>query len=79
MYFVNSAVSSHNSGAALVRRFVEVTHGGRAACPHPRAAPNLAAVALAALDHRFRDQTTPHRCDDTEDDVLCFADILEHM
>ncbi|KAI8438547.1 hypothetical protein MSG28_011016 [Choristoneura fumiferana] len=74
-----SAVSSHNSGAALVRRFVEVTHGERAACPHPRAAPNLAAVALAALDHRFRDQPTPHLCDDAEDDVLCFADILEHM
>ncbi|XP_063375697.1 C-Maf-inducing protein-like [Cydia amplana] len=74
-----SAVSSHNSGASLVRRFVEVTHGGRAACPHPRAAPNLAAVALAALDDRFRDQPEPHRCDDSEDDVLCFADILEHM
>ncbi|KAJ2947900.1 hypothetical protein O0L34_g9690 [Tuta absoluta] len=74
-----SAVSAHNSGPALVRRFVEVTHGCRATCPHPRAAPNLAAVALAALDSHYRDQTAPHVCDETEDEVLCFADILVHM
>ncbi|KAM3967424.1 C-Maf-inducing protein [Aphomia sociella] len=74
-----SALSAHNSGTALVRRFVEVTHGGRAACPHPRAAPNLAAVALAALDEHYRHSSSPHKCDDKEDEVLCFADILEHM
>ncbi|XP_030040565.2 C-Maf-inducing protein isoform X1 [Manduca sexta] len=75
-----SAVSAHNSGSALVRRFVEVTHGGRAACPYPRAAPNLAAVALAALDDHFRGQpAAPHVCADNEDEVLCFADILEYM
>ncbi|XP_063821837.1 C-Maf-inducing protein-like [Ostrinia nubilalis] len=75
-----SALSAHNSGAALVRRFVEVTHGGRrATCPHPRAAPNLAAVALAAIDHHYRSSTAPHVCDDAEEEVLCFADILEHM
>ncbi|CAH2050427.1 unnamed protein product, partial [Iphiclides podalirius] len=74
-----SALSAHNSGPALVRRFVTVTHGERAACPHPRAAPNLAAVALAALDDHYRGSALPHRCDDAEHDVLCFADILEHM
>ncbi|PZC79118.1 hypothetical protein B5X24_HaOG216807 [Helicoverpa armigera] len=74
-----SALSAHNSGSSLVRRFVEVTHGNRAACPYPRAAPNLAAVALAALDDHYRDSATPHVCDDTEEEVLCFADILEHM
>ncbi|KAL0901504.1 hypothetical protein ABMA27_006742 [Loxostege sticticalis] len=75
-----SALSAHNSGSALVRRFVEVTHGGRrASCPHPRAAPNLAAVALAAIDEHYRGAPTPHVCDDAEDEVLCFADILEHM
>ncbi|CAH0405361.1 unnamed protein product [Chilo suppressalis] len=74
-----SALSAHNSGATLVRRFVEVTHGGRATCPHPRAAPNLAAVALAALDDHYRNVPVQHICDDQEDDVLCFADILEYM
>ncbi|XP_045536691.1 C-Maf-inducing protein [Papilio machaon] len=74
-----SALSAHNSGASLVRRFVAVTHGSRAACPHPRAAPNLVAVALAALDDYYRGQDTPHRCQDDEHDVLCFADILEQM
>ncbi|XP_022118843.2 C-Maf-inducing protein [Pieris rapae] len=74
-----SALSAHNSGPSLVRRFVEVTHGNRATCPHPRAAPNLAAVVLAAIDDHYRNYTTPHQCDDTEYDVLCFADILEHM
>uniref|UniRef100_A0A2A4JX98 C-Maf-inducing protein PH domain-containing protein n=1 Tax=Heliothis virescens TaxID=7102 RepID=A0A2A4JX98_HELVI len=74
-----SALSAHNSGSSLVRRFVEVTHGNRAACPYPRAAPNLAAVALAALDDHYRDSATPHVCDDAEEEVLCFADILEHM
>jgi hypothetical protein len=62
-----------------VRRFVEVTHGGRAACPHPRAAPNLAAVALAAIDDYYRDNIGPHVCNDQEEEVLCFADILEYM
>ncbi|CAK1602058.1 unnamed protein product [Parnassius mnemosyne] len=74
-----SALSANNSGPSLVRRFVAVTHGERAICPHPRAAPNLAAVALAALDDHFRDYTSPHCCDESEHDVLCFADILEHM
>ncbi|XP_045771809.1 C-Maf-inducing protein-like [Maniola jurtina] len=74
-----SALSAHNSGHSLVRRFVEVTHGSGAACPHPRAAPNLASVALAALDDHYRDRPSPHICDDTEYEVLCFADILEHM
>lgn len=78
-----SALSAHNSGGALVRRFVAVTHGSGAQCPHPRAAPNLAAVALAALDHHYRnerDVNIPHVCHDTdEEEVLCFADILEHM
>ncbi|KAL4712707.1 hypothetical protein ACJJTC_008004 [Scirpophaga incertulas] len=74
-----SALSAHNSGAALVRRFVEVTHGGRATCPHPRAAPNLAAVALAALDDHYRGTDLPHVCDDDEEQVLCFADILVYM
>ncbi|XP_053620445.1 C-Maf-inducing protein-like [Plodia interpunctella] len=74
-----SALSAHNSGAALVRRFVEVTHGSRATCPHPRAAPNLAAVALAAIDEHYRDYSMPHHCDEREKEVLCFADILEHM
>ncbi|XP_013191239.2 C-Maf-inducing protein [Amyelois transitella] len=74
-----SALSAHNSGEALVRRFVEVTHGSRATCPHPRAAPNLAAVALAAIDEYYRDCPMPHKCDDREEEVLCFADILEHM
>ncbi|KPJ07601.1 C-Maf-inducing protein [Papilio machaon] len=74
-----SALSAHNSGASLVRRFVAVTHGSRAACPHPRAAPNLVAVALAALDDYYRGQDTPHRCQHDEHDVLCFADILEQM
>ncbi|XP_035445237.1 C-Maf-inducing protein [Spodoptera frugiperda] len=74
-----SALSAHNSGSSLVRRFVEVTHGNRATCPYPRAAPNLAAVALAALDDHYRDSATPHVCDESEEEVLCFADILEHM
>ncbi|CAH2242175.1 jg22888 [Pararge aegeria aegeria] len=74
-----SALSAHNSGKSLVRRFVEVTHGSRAACPHPRAAPNLASVALAAIDDHYRERPTPHVCHDAEQDVLCFADILEHM
>ncbi|XP_045507541.1 C-Maf-inducing protein-like [Colias croceus] len=74
-----SALSAHNSGPSLVRRFVEVTHGNRATCPHPRAAPNLAAVVLAAIDDHYRNYTMPHQCDDTEHEVLCFADILEHM
>lgn len=74
-----SALSGHTSGSSLVRRFVEVTHGGRASCPHPRAAPNLAAVALAAIDDRYRDSAQPHICSADENDVLCFADILEHM
>lgn len=75
----SSALSAHNSGPSLVRRFVEVTHGSGATCPHPRAAPNLAAAALAALDDHYRDLRAPHVCDDAEHDVLCFADILEHM
>lgn len=81
MFFfsVSSALSAHNSGSSLVRRFVEVTHGNRATCPYPRAAPNLAAVALAALDDHYRDSATPHVCDESEEEVLCFADILEHM
>ncbi|CAH0592474.1 unnamed protein product [Chrysodeixis includens] len=74
-----SALSAHNSGSSLVRRFVEVTHGSRASCPYPRAAPNLAAVALAALDDHYRNAASPHVCDDAEDEVLCFADILAHM
>ncbi|XP_072943157.1 C-Maf-inducing protein-like [Epargyreus clarus] len=74
-----SALSSHNSGSSLVRRFVEVTHGSRAVCPHPRAAPNLVAVALAAIDDYYRECTTPHQCEDREEDIMCFADILEHM
>ncbi|XP_026493789.2 C-Maf-inducing protein-like isoform X1 [Vanessa tameamea] len=74
-----SALSAHNSGKNLVRRFVQVTHGSGAACPHPRAAPNLASVALAAIDDRYREDCSPHRCDDSELEVLCFADILEHM
>lgn len=79
IFHYHSALSAHNSGAALVRRFVEVTHGSRATCPHPRAAPNLAAVALAALDELYRETATPHQCDEKEEEVLCFADILEHM
>lgn len=74
-----SALSAHNSGSSLVRRFVEVTHGSRATCPYPRAAPNLAAVALAAIDDHYRDTKSPHICNDAEEEVLCFADILEHM
>lgn len=74
-----SALSALNSGASLVRRFVAVTHGPRAACPHPRAAPNLVAVALAAIDDYYRGQDLPHRCHDDEHDVLCFADIIEQM
>ncbi|XP_004930164.1 C-Maf-inducing protein [Bombyx mori] len=74
-----SALSAHNSGSSLVRRFVEVTHGNRAACPYPRAAPNLAAVALAALDDFFRNSSKEHECNDAEEEVLCFVDILEHM
>ncbi|XP_032528283.2 C-Maf-inducing protein-like [Danaus plexippus] len=74
-----SALSCHNSGEQLVRRFVEVTHGSRALCPHPRAAPNLTAVSLAAIDDHYRDKPKPHVCDDSEHEVLCFADILEHM
>ncbi|GBP49320.1 C-Maf-inducing protein [Eumeta japonica] len=85
-----SALSSHASGPGLVRRFVEVTHGAGAACPHPRAAPNLVAVALAALDDHYGGDgpspTTlapapppPHRCSDDEEQVLCFADILVYM
>lgn len=77
--FPRSALSAHNSGRSLVRRFVEVTHGSRASCPYPRAAPNLAAVALAALDDHYRNAASPHVCDDAEDEVLCFADILAHM
>ncbi|CAB3240023.1 unnamed protein product [Arctia plantaginis] len=74
-----SALSAHNSGTSLVRRFVEVAHGSRAACPYPRAAPNLTAVALAAIDDHYRDTISPHVCNDAEEEVLCFADILEHM
>ncbi|CAG9581429.1 unnamed protein product [Danaus chrysippus] len=65
-----SALSCHNSGDQLVRRFVEVTHGSRALCPHPRAAPNLAAVALAAIDDHYRDKPKPHVCDESEYEVL---------
>ncbi|XP_023943353.2 C-Maf-inducing protein [Bicyclus anynana] len=74
-----SALSAQNSGHSLVRRFVEVTHGSGAACPHPRAAPNLASVALAAIDDHYRARPAPHVCHHAERDVLCFADILEHM
>ncbi|CAG9117543.1 unnamed protein product [Plutella xylostella] len=74
-----SALSAHSSGVSLIRRFVEVAHGGQATCPHPRAAPNLAAVALAALDDHYRESPKPHICTDRENDVLCFADILEYM
>ncbi|XP_041975811.1 C-Maf-inducing protein-like [Aricia agestis] len=73
------ALSAHNSGDSLVRRFVEVTHGNRAACPHPRAAPNLAAVTLAAIDDYYRYHLALHVCEDKEQEVMCFADILVHM
>ncbi|VVC96581.1 unnamed protein product [Leptidea sinapis] len=75
----DNALSAHNSGVSLVRRFVEVTHGNRAVCPHPRAAPNLTAVVLAAIDDHYRGTATPHQCTDAECEVLCFADMLEHM
>lgn len=58
---------------------MEVAHGSRATCPYPRAAPNLTAVALAAIDDHYRDTNLPHVCNDAEEEVLCFADILEHM